>query len=180
MEGWAVPVQLWECHRRWLPCYRCPKSLEARRAPWGIVRKIFTKHPRCVALNFFNYLNTTEFLALMQVLTAQLQHWSGVSEQWFLTGNIRQRLLERGTTPEFEMSICHLGNAKAIFIWRFLIKVCVRTPPSYGVMCVGVDSSFEWLIKYCCALSDLWLNPLGTFNRILSFSVCVSSVDGGV
>lgn len=91
----------------------------------------------------------------MQVLGAPLQHWSGVSELWFLAGNIRQRLLEHDTTPESEMSICHLGNAKAIFISHFLIKFCIRTPPSYGVMCVGVGSSFEWLIKCCCALSDL-------------------------
>lgn len=165
---------------RWLLCYRCPKNLEARRAPGVIVLKIFTKYASCVVPNFFNYLNTTEFLALMQVLGAQPQHWSGVRELWFLTGSIRQRLLKRDTAPQFGMSICHLGNAKAIFIWHFLIKFCIRTPPSYGVMRTSVGSSFEWLIKYCCALSDLWLNPLGTFNRILSFSVCVSSVDGGV
>lgn len=150
-----MPVQLWECHRRWLPCYRCPKSLEARRAPWVIVLKIFTEYPRCVALNFFNYLNTTEFLALMQVLSAQLQHWSGVSELWFLTGNIRPRLLEYDTTPEFEMSICQPRECKSYFYLSFSLKFCIRTPPSYGVMCVGVGSSFEWLIKYCCALSDL-------------------------
>lgn len=51
----------------------------------------------------------------MLVLGTPLQHWSGVSELWFLAGNIRQRLLEHDTTPEFELSICHLGNAKAIF-----------------------------------------------------------------
>lgn len=116
----------------------------------------------------------------MQVLSAPVQRWSGVSELWFLEGNIRQRLLEHDTTPESEMSIGRLGNAKRIFIWHFLIKLCISTPPSYGVMCVGVGNSFEWLIKYCCALSDLWLNSFGTFNRILSFSVCVSSVGGGV
>lgn len=81
-----------------------------------IVLEIFTAYPRCVALNFFCYLNTTELLVLMQVLGAALQHWTGVSELWFLAGNIRQRQLEQDTTPEFEMSICHLGNAKAIFI----------------------------------------------------------------
>lgn len=81
-----------------------------------IVLKILTKYPRCVALNFFNYLNATEFLALMQVLGSPFQRWSGVSEPWFLAGNIRQRLLQHDTTPEFEMNICHLGNMKAIFI----------------------------------------------------------------
>lgn len=81
-----------------------------------IVLKIFTKYLRCVTLNFFRYLNATEFLVLMQMLGAALQHWSGVSELWFLAGNIRQRLLEHDTTPEFGMSICNLGNAKAIFI----------------------------------------------------------------
>lgn len=52
----------------------------------------------------------------MLVHGAPLQHWSGVSELWFLAGDIKQRLLEHDTTLEFEMSICHLGNAKAIFI----------------------------------------------------------------